>query len=100
MADYSSIGKKTSQSLTDIYKTTQQNSLDVTSIVNQSNDIRTSKRKAALNANKKLHEKGFQAYATKQEADAYCKTEAYKNEEEDVMEVSRTINECKVKRRI
>ena len=70
MADYSSIGKKTSQSLTDIYKTTQQNSLDVTSIVNQSNDIRTSKRKAALNANKKLHEKGFQAYANKQEADA------------------------------
>ena len=70
MADYSSIGKKTSQSLTDIYKTTQQNSLDVTNIVNTSNDIRTSKRKAALNANKKLHEKGFQAYANKQEADA------------------------------
>ena len=31
-------------------------------------------------------------FDTKQEADAYCKTEAYKNEEEDVMEVSRTIN--------
>ena len=74
MADYSSIGKKTSQSLTDIYKTTQQNSLDVTSIVNQSNNIRTSKRKAALNANKLLHEKGFTAYANKQEADATQKT--------------------------
>ena len=70
MADYSSIGKKTSQSTTDLYKTAQQNSLDVTNIVNTSNDIRTSKRKAALNANKKLHEKGFQAYANKQEADA------------------------------
>ena len=31
-------------------------------------------------------------FDTKQEADDYCKAEAYKNEEEDVMEVSRTIN--------
>ena len=70
MADYSSIGKKTSQSLTDIYKTTQQNSLAVNQIVNQSNNIRTGKRKAALNANQKLHKKGFEAYALKQEVDA------------------------------
>ena len=66
MADYSSIGKKTSQSTTDLYKTAQQNSLDVTNIVNKSNDIRTSKRKAALKANHDVNKTGFNAYAKKQ----------------------------------